>query len=86
MDKTILPKDQEIFPSCLGSARERQGLTQAKIAERLGETQSFISKRERGERRLDIVEARAFCRAMGVNFVEFVTGFDRRAEGGGATS
>jgi transcriptional regulator with XRE-family HTH domain len=83
MDKTILPKDQEIFPICLGSAQQRQGLTQAEIAERLGETQSFISKCERGERRLDIVETRAFCRAMGVNFVEFVTEFDRRAGSGG---
>jgi hypothetical protein len=33
----------KIFPRCLRSARERQGLTQAEIAERLGETQFFIS-------------------------------------------
>jgi transcriptional regulator with XRE-family HTH domain len=59
-------------------------VTQAEIAERLGETQSFISKRERGERRLDIVEVRNFCQAMGVGFVEFVSEFDRRAGRGEA--
>jgi hypothetical protein len=47
-----------------------------------GEPQSFLSESERGERRLDIVELRAFCRAMGVIFVEFVSEFDRRVEGG----
>ena len=33
-------------------AREEAGLSQAELAKRLGETQSFISKVERGERRL----------------------------------
>jgi hypothetical protein len=31
MDKTILPKDQEIFPSCLGSAREKQETGQVEV-------------------------------------------------------
>jgi transcriptional regulator with XRE-family HTH domain len=82
MDKTLFSKDYEVFLSCLRTAREKQGLTQKVIAERLGETQSFISKCERGERRLDIVELRAFCRAIGSNLVEFVTEFDRRVERG----
>ncbi len=80
MDKTVFSEDYEVFLSCLRSARERQGLTQVEVAERLGETQSFISKCERGERRLDIVETRNFCRALRVSFVEFVSEYDRRVE------
>lgn len=40
----------------LVDARQRQGLTQAQVAQRLGKPQSFVSKYERGERRLDLVE------------------------------
>lgn len=42
----------------------------------LGVTQSFISKCERGERRLDIVEVRSWCRAMGVPLQELIDGFE----------
>jgi transcriptional regulator with XRE-family HTH domain len=38
------------------AAREEAGLTQVNIAERLGKPQSFVSKYERGERRLDFTE------------------------------
>ena len=45
-------------------AREAAGLTQVELAGRLGATQSFVSKCERGERRLDVVEFVAFVKAM----------------------
>jgi transcriptional regulator with XRE-family HTH domain len=47
--------------------RRRAGLTQVQLARRVGENQSFISKCERGERRIDVVELRGFCRAFGVS-------------------
>ena len=40
----------------LVEARDRAGLTQAQVAQRLGKPQSFVSKYETGERRLDVVE------------------------------
>ncbi len=40
----------------LVDARQAQGLTQLEVAQRLGRPQSFVSKYERGERRLDVVE------------------------------
>nr|WP_246659871.1 helix-turn-helix transcriptional regulator [Methylosinus sporium] len=46
------------------AARERAGLTQEGLAERIGRTQSFVSKYERGERRLDVVEFAEFVKAM----------------------
>ena len=57
------------------------GDDQGELAERLGQTQSWVSKVERGERRLDLVELREFCEGMGVPFVEFVAEFDRKATG-----
>ena len=81
MDKSIFSRDYEVFVGRLRDARRALGLTQAQVAERLGQTQSFVSKCERGERRLDLVETRAFCVAMGVSFPEFVAVFD--AEIGG---
>jgi len=44
--------------------REAAGLTQDEIAARLGNTQSFVSKVERGERRLDVVELVEWCEAL----------------------
>ncbi|WP_416244295.1 helix-turn-helix domain-containing protein [Azospira sp. APE16] len=40
------------------------------MAQRLGETQSFVSKCERGERRLDVIEFRAWSRALGFSLQE----------------
>jgi ribosome-binding protein aMBF1 (putative translation factor) len=47
------------------------------MAARLGETQSFVSKCERGERRMDIVELREFCKAMGLTLEKFVKQFEQ---------
>lgn len=72
MDKSLFSKEYRVFLGHLRKARAEAGLTQAGLAERLGETQSFISKVERGERRLDVVELRAFCRALKLAFPTFV--------------
>jgi transcriptional regulator with XRE-family HTH domain len=46
-------------------ARKRAGLTQQALAARLSRPQSFIAKYETGERRIDVVEFIAICRATG---------------------
>ena len=50
------------FLARLRAAREETGLTQADVARRLGKPQSFVSKCEAGERRVDVVELAAFAR------------------------
>lgn len=77
MEKSIFSKEYALLLQHLRDAREKAGLTQEQLAERLGQTQSFVSKCERGERRLDIVELRAFCKALGISFPSFVAQFDR---------
>ena len=77
MEKSIYSKDYKALLKQLRKARKRAGKTQEALAKRLKQTQSFVSKCERGERRLDVVELRAFCRALGLSFVDFVRNFER---------
>jgi transcriptional regulator with XRE-family HTH domain len=56
----------------LRAAREAAGLTQVEVARKLGKPQSFVSKSESGERRVDVVEAAAFARLYGTRLEEFV--------------
>ncbi|MBI2818178.1 MAG: helix-turn-helix transcriptional regulator [Acidobacteria bacterium] len=71
------PEQYRVFLAELRAARERKGITQVDLAARLGETQSFVSKCERGERRLNIVEVRAFCQALEIVFPTFAKNLDR---------
>jgi transcriptional regulator with XRE-family HTH domain len=70
MDKTLHSKEYGAVLRVLQGAREEAGLTQEQLALRLGETQSFVSKVERGERRLDIVELRQVGHALGLSLLE----------------
>jgi DNA-binding XRE family transcriptional regulator len=47
-------------------ARERAGITQANLAKRLGRGQPFVSKYEKGDRRLEVIEFVEICREIGV--------------------
>jgi transcriptional regulator with XRE-family HTH domain len=77
MEKSVISRDYSLFLEHLKEARKKAGLTQEQLAELLGETQSFVSKCERGERRLDIVEVRAFCKALDVPFPSFAIQLDK---------
>lgn len=49
----------------LVQARHTAGLTQDIVAERLDKPQSYVSKVEKGERRLDVIEFVRVCQAIG---------------------
>lgn len=61
MRKTIYSKEYKQIVDKLKKAREESGLTQKQVAERLKRPQSYISKTEAGEQRLDVVELKLFA-------------------------
>jgi transcriptional regulator with XRE-family HTH domain len=77
MEKSIHSARYGVFLKVLREARERAGLTQEELARKIGETQTFVSKCERGERRVDVIELRAFCHAFGLNLKQFVGALER---------
>jgi transcriptional regulator with XRE-family HTH domain len=77
VDKSITSRAYKVFLRELRSARRKSGLTQVDLAAKLGETQSFVSKCERGERRIDVVELRVFCEAFSLPFPKFAQRLER---------
>ncbi len=56
-----------LFREILIEARKEKELSQAALAEKLGRLQTFVSKYERGERRLDVVEFLEVAAALGLD-------------------
>jgi transcriptional regulator with XRE-family HTH domain len=56
----------------LARARKSAGLSQAELARKLSRPQSFVSKIEGGERRLDVIEFFEVANAIGVNPLAFL--------------
>ena len=65
MKKSIHTKRQELLRSLLRAARKEAGLTQDQLAERMGAYKTFVSKYERGERQLDVIEFLEVVEALG---------------------
>lgn len=78
MDKSLYSRNQQELQQLLREVRHEAGLRQQDLAEKISEPQSFVSKLETGERRLDILELREVCQAMGVDLVEFVTRLEKQ--------
>lgn len=72
-EKSIYTDEYELVLRLLREARKKSGITQIDLADRLGQTQSFVSKVERGDRRLDIVQLRTILLEFGVTLPDFVT-------------
>jgi transcriptional regulator with XRE-family HTH domain len=67
---------QELLLSLLRAVREEKGLHQTDVAFALGRPQSFVSKYEAGARRLDLLELKDVCDAVGVELTDFVRRFE----------
>lgn len=66
MEKSIYSAEYQQLCALLRQLRHDAGLTQMEVAHRLGVPQSFVSKYESGERRLDFVEVAHVSAAVGV--------------------
>lgn len=67
MTKSVFTEKYDRFRLLLVEARKDAGLTQDELAIKLTRPQSYVSKYERGERRLDLVEFLETAKAIGVD-------------------
>ncbi len=61
MSNSIHSKDYREIIEHLKRGRLESGLSQQEVADKLGKPQSYISKIESGERRLDVAEIKKFA-------------------------
>ena len=78
MSKSTFTNEYAVFRDLLREVRTDRGFTQVQLSETLGMPQSFVSKYETGERRLDMVEVRAVCVSLGISLSTFVKKFEAR--------
>jgi transcriptional regulator with XRE-family HTH domain len=78
MEKSVHTKEYLVLRRLLRETRELANVTQAELATRLGQTQSFISKCERGELRLDVIQLRSFCTALNTDLASFIRTLENR--------
>jgi predicted transcriptional regulator len=71
MPKVISKTEQMILQKLLRDVRKEANLSQQELAIRLGKPQSFVSKYESGERRLDIIELYQVCQAIQISLADF---------------
>ncbi len=64
--------DHRKLQRLLRETREAAGLRQTDVAQLLGKPQSYVAKFELGERRLDVIELRAVCHALGTTLPDFI--------------
>ena len=72
MQKSIASAKQQKFLKVIREIRQQAELRQIDVAERLKQPQSFVSKYESGERRLDLLELEQVCEACDTDLSDFV--------------
>lgn len=76
MQKSIFSREQEVLQNLLRQLRREAGLRQADLAERLEKPQPFVSRYEKGEKLLDLVELRQVCQALGTTLPDFIQRYE----------
>ena len=72
MARSVFTDQYERFRELIVEARKKAGLTQVQLAQELRRPQSFVSKYELGERRLDVIEFLEVSTALGIKPENFI--------------
>lgn len=80
MGKSIHNTEYKTFIRLLRLLRESRNVTQEQLATKLGIAQGAISKIKSCERRLDLIETKSFCTALGISLVEFIVLLDKELQ------
>ena len=75
MSKSVFSIEYQTFRGLLRDLRVQMGVTQAQLSTALGMAQSFVSKYEMGERRLDFIEVDRICAELGVGLEAFAKSY-----------
>ncbi len=78
--KEISDQAQGKLQGLLRQIRVDAEVTQAELGSRLGVPQSVVSKYESGERRLDILELRQVCDALGLSLGDFAKRLEKAVQ------
>lgn len=78
MRKSVHTRDYATFLELLIEVRRKAGFTQAQLGQNLPFEQPSISKIERGERRLDVIELKMICERVGLSLGNFVSELEKR--------
>ena len=81
MAKSLHTPAYGAFSQLMKKAREKAGLTQEQLANKLGKPQSFVSKLEKCERRIDVLEFIDVCAALGLDPAAQIRKLQRQAQG-----
>lgn len=76
---------QQRLQDLLRQVRVDAGLRQSDLADLLGHSQSYVSKYESGELRLDLLELRQICEALDISLTHFVERFEQTKDAGELT-
>ncbi|QDV84568.1 helix-turn-helix domain-containing protein [Planctomycetes bacterium TBK1r] len=82
MTKSTFTERYDYFRKLLVDARLSANLTQVELADRLQRPQSFVSKYERAERRIDVVEFLEIADAIGIDPFELLKQLKGHARNG----
>ncbi len=72
MSKIIYSKEHKKIINRLKKARLGAGLNQKEVAKLLGKTQSYISKIESGQCRIDIIQIKEFAKIYKKEIIFFI--------------
>jgi transcriptional regulator with XRE-family HTH domain len=78
MRKSIHTKEYAILLELLIEKRRKAGITQIQLSKDLSFEQPAISKIERGERRVDLVELKMICERLGLTLTKFVVEYEKK--------
>ena len=72
MTKSVFTENYETFLKILVRLRKSIGMTQTQLSQKIKQTQSYVSKYENGERRLDVIEFVQITKALGADPLQVI--------------
>lgn len=76
MSNVKVKHDRERLAELLRQLRVEAKLRQVDMAAKLDEPQSYVSRYESAEQRLDLIELRLICKVLGITLAELIERFE----------